>query len=82
MPIKNDKINKINHYNDWQDTIDSVNDGKKNSTNMYDDLYKINIRNSSAWDKNRENKVVFLPTYTNNSIVSNLIEKGTTVKKK
>ena len=82
LPIKNDKINKINHYNDWQDTIDSVNDGKKNSTNMYDDLYKINIRNSSAWDKNRENKVVFLPTYTNNSIVSNLIEKRTTVKKK
>lgn len=65
--LKNVKFNPYNSYNDnrdwkdnipWQKSIHYVNEsfyGKDDSPNT---LYKINIRNTSAWDKNRENQIM------------------------
>jgi len=64
---KQAKFNPYNSYNDngswkdnipWQKSIHFVNESFYGKEEFPNSLYKINIRNSSAWDKNRENQIM------------------------
>jgi hypothetical protein len=64
---KQAKFNPYNSYNDngswkdnipWQKSIHFVNESFYGKDEFPNSLYKINIRNSSAWDKNRENQIM------------------------
>jgi hypothetical protein len=51
--------------NEWKKKIHDVNRSYNGKSKLEEKLYKINVNNSSAWDKSKESNIVFDPRLSN-----------------